>query len=287
MGINMTIDILSDLHLDFYFSSVEVPSLDEIKEVFNPIFYGASERILGDVLILAGDIGHHNHQNLQLLQILQAEYYRHIICVLGNHDYYLVDYKSIDKYENNSFNRANEMRELINKQNNMYCLDGTVIEIDGVKFGGCDSSYNNAYLQKYFPLHDDDSLINAMWKNGVNDYRMMGNVNSYMEIYNIEIDKLKKIYDKCDVMITHVNPSYLHEHISPNYCNDKFNTFFTFDGHEFMKEGKMKYWIFGHTHDKINYQYEGVECVCNPLGYPHEHKSKNTHIKSIEIEKII
>ena len=29
----MTIDILSDLHLDFYFSSVEAPSLDEIKAV--------------------------------------------------------------------------------------------------------------------------------------------------------------------------------------------------------------------------------------------------------------
>jgi len=279
----MTIDILSDLHLDFYFPANKTPDIDAVKSIFDPIFCN-NKRKAGDVLIIAGDIGHYNHQNIQILQILQAEYYQHIICVLGNHDYYLVDYKSIDKYHNNAFNRANEMRELINEQDHIYCLDGTLIEIEGIRFGGCDSSYSNAYLQKYFPLQDDDSLINTMWKNEMNDYRMMRNINSYIELYNIEIKKLESIYDKCDVMITHVNPSYLHKHLPATYINNKFNTFFTFDGHKFLKNGTMKHWIFGHTHSKLEYNFHGVKCLCNPLGYPVENNNKEgDFIKSIDI----
>jgi len=32
----------------------------------------------------------------------------------------------------------------------------------------------------------------------------------------------------------------------------------------------MKYWVFGHTHDPIEYKIEGVDFLCNPLGYPNE-----------------
>jgi len=280
----MTIDILSDLHLDFYFQSATTPCVNEVKAVFDSIFYSTTESELCDILIIAGDLGHYNHQNIEILKIFQSEYYKYIICVLGNHDYYLVDYKSVDKYHNNSLHRVKEMRELINASENMYCLNGDVVEINGVKVAGCDSSYDNSYMQNYFPFLDDDSLINKMWKNGLNDYRMMGNINSYMEIYNIEINKLKSIYDKCDVMITHVNPSYLHEHMSSTYINDKFNTFFTFDGHKYMKEGNMKFWIFGHTHDNVEYEFHGVKCICNPLGYPNESKCKESiGIKRVEI----
>ena len=278
----MTIDILSDLHLDFYFYSGSIPSAGELKAVFDPIFHGNAKDELGDLLVIAGDIGHYNHQNIEILKILQSTYYKHIICVLGNHDYYLVDYNSVDRYINNSFNRVQEMRELINAQDNMYCLDGNVIEVDGVKFGGCDSSYDNSYIKQYFSAFDDDSLINNMWKNNLNDYRMMGNIKSYMEIYHLEIEKIRKVYNKCDVMITHVNPSYLHEHIPSKYSNDKINTFFTFDGHKYIKDGSMKYWIFGHTHDRLEYQLHDVQCVCNPFGYPREFKNS---IYQIEICK--
>lgn len=269
----MTIDILSDLHLDFYFYSESIPNESELKAVFDPIFHANNKNKLGDILVIAGDIGHFNHQNIEILKILQSIYYKHIICVLGNHDYYLIDDNSIDRYSNNSFRRVQEMRELINAQTNMHCLNGDVIEIEGIKFGGCDSSYDNSYIKQYFPAFDDDSLINTMWKNDLNDYRMMGNIKSYMEIYHLEIEKLKKVYNKCDVMITHVNPSHLDEHIPPEYFNDRINTFFTFDGHKYMKDGSMKYWIFGHTHNRLEYSLHGVQCICNPFGYPREFKN--------------
>lgn len=246
----MIINILSDLHLDFYFPQEMEANNAAVKSIFDPIFFDNRKRRTGDVLIVAGDIGHYNHKNLQILRIFQAEYYKHIVCVLGNHDYY---------------------------------LNGNVVDIDGIKFGGCDSSYSDAYLNKYFngsPFTDK----NIKWKTNLYDYKGTCNINYYDTIYKLELPKIEVVYKECDVMITHVNPSYLHEHIAPTYKNDENNMFFTFDGHRFMKDGAMKYWVFGHTHNTLEYEHNGVKCICNPFGYPAEScYGDDIWIKSIEI----
>ena len=85
-------------------------------------------------------------------------------------------------------------------------------------------------------------------------------------------------------MITHVNPSYKENHIPKQYHNEDTNTFFTFDGLGFLVNGTMKYWVFGHTHDALEYQYSGVKCICNPMGYPNEsYYGDWVWIKTIEI----
>ncbi|MDF1876129.1 metallophosphoesterase [Sulfurimonas sp. SAG-AH-194-I05] len=280
----MIVDILSDLHLDFYFPQEMEASIDAVKSIFDPIFFENQKRKIGDVLIIAGDIGHYNHQNIQILKILQAEYYQHIVSVLGNHDYYLINRIAEDNYDKDSFNRIKEMRSLINAEENMHCLNGTVVTIDGVKFGGCDSSYNNAYLKAYFPLVNHPTYNNNLWKSSINDYANMGGVNQYNQIYKLELPKIEAVYKECDIMITHVNPSFLHDHMSQYYMNQKSNTFFCFNGHRYMQDGTMKYWVFGHTHDTLEYEHEGVKCICNPFGYPAESShGKDTRIKSIEI----
>lgn len=85
-------------------------------------------------------------------------------------------------------------------------------------------------------------------------------------------------------MITHVNPSFYEEHIDRKYHNNQTNTFFTFDGSKFYKDGTMKYWVFGHTHDPIEYEIDNVKFLCNPLGYPNESGyGENIKMKSFEI----
>lgn len=282
----MIVDILSDLHFDVYYQvhMGNKKATEVLKTMYDPVILDNKKREAGDVLIIAGDIGHENQQNIQLLKIFKKLYYKHIICVLGNHDYYLIDRKAEKTYDENSFNRAQEMRNLINAEENMYCLDGNVVEIDGVRFGGCDSSYSSAHLKAYFPLFNTNKITNDMWKSGLNDYKKILGVENFDDIYNIELPKIEAVHKECDVMITHVNPSYLKEHISPSYKNDRLNTFFTFDGHKFMKDGSMKYWVFGHTHDKLEYEHNGVKCLCNPFGYPAEScYGDDVWIKSIEV----
>lgn len=213
----MKVDILSDLHLDFYF--LEFPSKKDIRKVFDSIFVDS-----GDILIIAGDIGHDNQQNINILKMIQRYYYKHIICILGNHD----------------------------------------------------------YLKYYFVSRNfTHDAVNELWKRSINDSRYLHNIDTYDEVYKREVPKTTAVYQKCDVMITHVNPSFLHENMSEKYINNMTNSFFSFDGHSFMNDGRMKYWVFGHTHDAINYEYNGVKCICNPLGYPNE--NYKVQVKSITL----
>ena len=279
----MKIDILSDLHLDFYFNNKLPLSKDAVKSIFNQIFFNNNKREPADVLIIAGDIGHYNEQNIEVLKILQKVYYKYIVCVLGNHDYYLISHGQKKEYDNNSYNRANEMIKQINSQDNMYCLDGNVIEIDGIKFGGAMGWYDDSYTKEYYYTFTKKST-NNMWKNISMDSEYIHGINNYDDLYHIEYPKLKKVYQDCDVMISHINPSYLHEHINSTYHNDQGNTFFTFDGHDLLKNGSMKYWIFGHTHDAIEYELYDKKVICNPLGYPSESNYGDwIWIKTIEI----
>lgn len=278
----MKIDILSDLHLDFYFKS-NFNTRDNVISFFQQIFTNKGTRTIGDVLIIAGDLGHNNNQNIEIIKVLQEEFYKHIICVLGNHDYYLINSEANYVFNRNSFKRVDDLRSLLNKEENIYCLDGEIIEINGVKFGGADGWYDDSYAKKYFPQYDKN-YINLLWREYINDSRLIKGISRFDEIFEIEKLKLENIYKACDVMITHVNPSFLEEHIDIKYHNNPTNTFFTFDGSKFFKDGSMKYWVFGHTHDSIEYKINNVKFLCNPLGYPHESgHGEDIIMKSFEI----
>jgi metallophosphoesterase superfamily enzyme len=265
----MIIDILSDLHFDYYFKPINISKVD-VKKVYDDfLLTGCSE--VGDLLVVAGDLGHSNSQNIIMLRHLQRIYgYKAIVCVLGNHDYYVIGNVAKDNYED-SFARARELRDLINAENGMYCLDGDVIEIDGVRFGGAMGWYNDAYLKYKYP-HSDFSLKsnNNMWLNCMLDADHIVGIKNFDDLYYIEKPKLQAVYKECDVMITHINPSFKDEHVSAQFYGQESNTFFTVDGHEYLRDGTMKYWIFGHTHDSIEYEYDDVKCICNPLGSPTE-----------------
>jgi predicted phosphodiesterase len=264
----MKIDILSDLHIDFYFNPKLKIKDEQIKKLYDPIIKKNKE--IADVLVVAGDIGHYNHQNIRILKYLKEHYYKHIICVLGNHDYYLID-KDSKKQFKDSFERAEDMRLKINNEENLYYLDGNVIEIDGIKFGGCDSWYNEGYLKRKYPERNFlEEFINKNWNSFMNDAKYILGINKFDDIWHIEKSKIEDVYEQCDVMITHISPSCKDEHFSPRFQNSFSNTFFSFEGEKYLKNGNMKYWIFGHTHEELEYEDHGVNCLCNPFGYPGE-----------------
>ena len=97
------------------------------------------------------------------------------------------------------------MKHLIKKEKNIFCLDADIIEIEGIKFGGCNSWYDDSYVKKYFKQFDVN-YVNLLWKQYINDSRLIYGINNFDTIYKIEMKKLEKIYQNCDVMITHVNP---------------------------------------------------------------------------------
>lgn len=274
----MKIDILSDLHFDYYFAYKNGINEDLILSFYKQYFDNNSQ-----CLIIAGDLGHFNEQNIEILRLLKKHFYKYIVCVLGNHDYYIVDQTSMNKYKGQALYRIDEMRKLINDEENMFCLNGNVVEIEGIRFGGCDSWYDGSYVPRYWKNQPKPNSI--MWKNVMPfDVQFIKGIDHYEQLFNIERTKIHKVYKECDVMITHVNPSNLNRHLSPKFSQQHGNAFFSFNGHEYIKNGSMKYWIFGHTHDAIEYEYEGVRCVCHPLGSPHEDNGSKEYVKTLDMQ---
>lgn len=274
----MTIDILSDLHLDLYLQND--PSVEDVTSIFTPIFTAHNSRSPGDILIVAGDIGHSNLLGIRTLKIIKEVFeYKYIICVLGNHDYYVQE-------GDISLDRTKEMRGMINELDGMYCLDGEIVQIDGIKFGGCDSWYDGEYVQKHFHsyvIEKDEEYLNILWNMSVSDSKYVKGLY-WVEHSKKEKEKIEKIYKDVDVMITHVNPSILKKHIDKKYREFESTGFFCFDGLKYLKEGNMKYWIYGHTHKEAEHEIHGVQCICSPMGYPSENDNcKSIRIKSIEI----
>lgn len=257
----MQVDYISDLHIDNWH-----PFQPITKEIVLDIlqFHRMPEK--KELLIIAGDIGHSNEQNKEFLFFLQKHLYEHVIFVLGNHDYYLVtDFDG--KIYSTSLERISDMKTWAKAQENIHCLDGSIVEINSVKFGGCDSWYDGKYFT-HIPKESPNESIFSIWRKRINDsHYIKGYENGFIELFEIEQKKIQAVYRECDVMITHVMPSINKEHITLRNPNDAINSFYCFDGEEFIKNGSMQHWVFGHIHEIKTFEHNGVQMHCNAIGY--------------------
>ena len=294
----MKVDFISDVHLDFWIRELNPQNRkmdSQINTFISTILPNRSNA--GDVLIIAGDLGHYFSQDSKFLLALK-EIYKHIILVAGNHDLYLISTAQENKYLHDSNNRILEMKRFC-KENDIHYLDGNTIVIDGYKFAGCGMSWDETH---YFSMienatrSDVTELFNEVMNDsrlifgGKPNYRQTGMYGGYKfvssfnpyEYFKKELSKLDKIdeNDLIDVMVTHYAP---HKPIGmrEKYEFSLSSTFYYFDGGELINRLKPKFWIFGHTHDNYDYTYKNTHFKCNPLGYPGE----NTYnvIKSFEI----
>ena len=76
---NLQIDYISDLHLDFY-----IKNSNDIEEFISK---NIKPKINGELLILAGDITDNLNLLVNFLELLKVNYSKIIFC-LGNHEYY-------------------------------------------------------------------------------------------------------------------------------------------------------------------------------------------------------
>ncbi|MEO1928512.1 MAG: metallophosphoesterase [Nautiliaceae bacterium] len=154
----MKIGYKSDIHLDFWIGGANNENKIErfVKKILSP-----KEM---DVLIIAGDLGHYNYQNFLLLKVLK-KWTKKILFVLGNHDFYLVSNSQKNRYKT-SFKRIKEFKEMVSSLEDVYLLDGEMIEIGGVKFFGANSWYDfSVALKKRYSLE----YIRKTWEGIMND----------------------------------------------------------------------------------------------------------------------
>ena len=286
----MKLAYTSDTHLDFWVKDVNPQSPKThlkikkyIKEILKP-----KE---ADVLVVAGDIGHYNKQNLILLTELK-KIYKEVIVVNGNHDMYLVSKNIQNQYDYLSFKRSDEMKQMC-KDNDIHYLDGDIVEIEGVRIGGTGMWYH---------LEDEDLYD---WKDCMNDAQLIMNgpitrsyggwtmYNSGSDFisptfktqfhYEKEVKKLEKIKD-IDVFVSHVSPITIPDEIKDERYgrNNKYNKFYESDNLKKLQETGAKHCVFGHTHIEKEFSVGGIDFHVSAVGYPQERKTSG-EIKVLEI----
>jgi len=103
----MKIDYISDTHFNEHLGFDDTSS-KSAEKILSPMF----ESKQSDILIIAGDVGEDNEQNLKALRFIRNEIgYKHIIMVLGNHDWFLSNPTARENYDKLSINRVNKFKE--------------------------------------------------------------------------------------------------------------------------------------------------------------------------------
>lgn len=268
----MKVSITSDPHIDFWIGING--SVQKQQKRMRLLIEKLLPEEKADTLVIAGDIGHYNHQNELWFKTLR-EYYTNIVWVHGNHDLYMVSASVKKKFDWNSFVRLENMIKLAGKIDGVHYLNGNIVEIEGTKFGGCGMWYNYDYAKEVWKMSHIKAM--QMWNDYLNDANLIrvpwkgikGQIDN-VKYFDEQIELMKQVYLQSDVIVSHVNPDW--EGLKDKWKMPQ-STFYVFDGREMLKElNDTKMWIFGHTHDRYFYSHSsGCTMICNPLDYAIDH----------------
>ena len=262
----MQVDIISDIHLDFWVS----PKENQAKQC-KKIEHFIQEKLAlnkSEVLFIAGDIGHYNNQNKIFIEFLSS-YYKKIFLTWGNHDLYLISNSARKKYKN-SLNRLAKFMQYCNSLENVHFLNGECIEYKNYKIFGSGLWYKAKNLKNWQQSMSDASYI------VMNDGYLDFDIDSYgkkkiyrfnpNKLYEAELLKLKNL-KSADIILSHIPPL-----LPPQKKQDLYDCYYHFKGEKFIKQLKAKLWIFGHLHKSYDFYYQNTRFISNALGYPKENK---------------
>ena len=125
-----------------------------------------------------------------------------------------------------------------------------------------------------------------LWKRTINDARMIDFGNMQPEDRAIQDAQLLKVHvevaqenDNIEniVVITHtvplakgvVGPDHVYYNMNGGFHNTELHKVIDAD-----TKGKIKHFVFGHTHFPKYFQYKNIWFWCNPRGYSHENQRK-------------
>jgi len=275
----MTIDVLSDIHLDFWVS----PKLNDVKQskrIERFVEKTLCVREGAELLFIAGDIGHYNRQNRCLLHLL-SERYRHLFVTWGNHDLYLLGNSALKKYRD-SLARLGELKRICESFDNVTFLDGDVVRYGRLRIWGSGLWYRVEETAHWRSVMNDASQI--VFDDGYRDvdFDEYGRKIVYrfdpLALYKREIEKLESVPAGVDVVMTHIPP------MLPEEVRESWASYYRFDGERYVSDIAPRLWVFGHLHRAFDFRHGVTRLIGNPLGYPDEEDGA-FEIKRVEIEE--
>jgi len=246
----MQVSYISDLHLDFHakFHMSQEKWAKRTKEFVSKLV--ETDESAREVLVIAGDISHFNHQSMWALEEFSKAYEK-VFFTYGNHDLYFVSKNQEAKYKGVSMNRTRELYELSNQIKNVSPLfEGEVEEHKKVKFSGLPLWYPVETLEQkmfYENVSNDSQLIKKFRPNLLHSL----NQSQYMQTLDKNID----------VMISHFPVINIDSHFKYNSTACYLTP---------VRDIKASHWIMGHSHEQKVYEKPYCNFYMNAIGYPEE-----------------
>ena len=247
----MKIQYASDLHLEFR------DNARYLRE--HPIIP------VGDILLLAGDIGYLNDDNYRTHPFWNfvSDHFRQTLVVPGNHEFYKSG--DVGTIQNGCIA---EIRP------NVKCYYNSVVTIDDIDFILCTLWANipasNAYVTEQ----------------AVSDFRLIAcngrlfNAYTFNEAHQKSVRFLIETLPSCKsrkrVIVSHHVPMALC--MADEFKNSRINGAFVAELHDFIFDNPIDFWIYGHSHRNMpEITINGTTLLCNQLGYVHhrEHATFN------------
>lgn len=243
---------LSDLHLEFI-------KPNKIEQFIRQIPAGKDE-----ICILAGDIGNPYQSNYDVFMHFISKNFKKAFVIPGNHEYY---HKTKTVQQTNRF-----MEEYFTQFDNISFLNNGYEVYENVCFIG--TTLWSKITNPTYEINDVHSIpqfdyiqynrLNMLSVDFLED-ALQNNENCVVITHHVPSNTLIDIKYKCQPMLPY-NQWF--------YCN--------LDELIAANAGKIKCWIYGHTHTPSTSIIEGIPFLCNPIGYPNENGSVN-FISTVEI----
>jgi len=275
----MKIDFCSDLHVDAWKNHVVLDYVSRkwTGEPFNSLYlyidWQEYKHHDSRVLVIAGDIANNLMISATVVEAAAMEY-EHVVVVEGNHDHY-----------GNEMNVDDGMvffETLLSRFPNVHYLKhNKTLTVDGVAFVGATGWYD---FKAYESQGIYDNMAKRMWNLYSNDSRYPDfngkSVESIACVQAINLaDQVKTFSQDPDiqsiVVTTHMSPradlmewkpnDTVWNALTPSYVNTAMKQVIDAD-----VGGKIRYWIYGHTHERKMTDINGIVYANNARGYPNE-----------------
>eukprot|EP01119_Soliformovum_irregulare_P005055 TRINITY_DN1639_c2_g1_i1.p1 TRINITY_DN1639_c2_g1~~TRINITY_DN1639_c2_g1_i1.p1 ORF type:complete len:635 (-),score=201.77 TRINITY_DN1639_c2_g1_i1:12-1916(-) len=238
----LPLQICSDLHIEFY--------KDNVPEVLIPS---------APYLCLLGDIGVVNTETYSVFLLKQAEIFKHVFVVAGNHEFYGSVYREA----------LAKIKEICDSHPNLTFMHRTSVSVEGVRILGMT-------LWSEIPPEAQDTV----WM-GLRDFRMIrleedknslilvkdyvGWHQQDMEWLQLEIQEAKLKKERV-LVLTHHAPLLNFGSSEPQFFHTDTNSAFCTDLRKILGN-PIDTWAYGHTHWFQDMTVNGTRVVSNPRGY--------------------
>lgn len=251
----MKIKYISDIHLEFYKPAV-IPNL--IRNI---------EPSSDEVLILAGDIGNPYSESYATFLEYVDRSFKRVYIILGNHEFY--------KHGESIEHTLEHVTTYFTKFANIKFLNNTCDFFEGYHFVG--TTLWSTITDPRYKINDVHQIKGL----DIHKYNALNRVSvKFLE------DSMKELENV--IIITHHVPSYSLIDSQYKTCEaDKYNQWFYCNMDDFISQnrGKIKCWIYGHTHTASRTLIHDIPFVCNPMGYPGENYQVDFN-KTIELQDV-